>query len=104
VRVKNEVVALTALLRESGDDFWGTLRLVLDSRGVDARGAWLAFSVELGDDAEFAVIVTGPGEIVELSWQPSTGAIFEWTAITDWWRASPYSDGVEEALQLRAAT
>ena len=99
----DEVFTLTELLRESDDEVWTALRSALRGRGVDARGSLLAFSVEQGDDSEFAVLVTDRDEIATLSWQPSTGSIFEWTLITDSWRDSPYRDDVARALQLRSS-
>lgn len=96
-----DVSVLTELLRRDDRPAWSFLRSALDRRGVDVGSALLAFSAEQGDDSEFGVLVTGHAEVIEFSWQPSTGSIFEWLPITDRWRSSPYADVVAEAFKMK---
>ena len=102
MRVLDDVVGLTRLLREGDGEVWRVLRAALRSRGIRVEGTWLAFSAEQGDHSEFAVIVTESDDVVRLSWQPSTEPIFEWTTITAWWRDSPYRNDVATAFELKS--
>lgn len=99
--VEDEAAQLTQLLRSGQDRAWVALRTVFERHGVDPDDSVLAFAVEQGDDAEFAVVVTADGQVVTCAWVPSTASTLEWVPITSWWRDSSYREAVESAWRLR---
>ena len=89
------------LMRTSDSQCWESLRNLLRSESFAVELTHVAFSAEQADDSEFAVVVDDGREVISLAWQPSSGAILEWTRITDLWRDTPYRTGIAAAFELR---
>lgn len=96
-----EVVAsLTALLRESEEPFWSSLRQALRNQDVQPDHAALAERCEQGNGSEFGVVVTADGEVFQFSILSEAHDFAEWIRMTDWWPSSPYRNSIEAALTL----
>jgi hypothetical protein len=93
----------TALLRSSDHPAWAALRRYVDDQGWDLDDVAVAASIPLSDVSELAIVVTADGEVVELTWMAGDESFAFDVRITDWWRDSPYREGVLAALEILAA-
>jgi hypothetical protein len=104
---KQEIIELTALLRDSTDPMWMRLRQLLIEQGVSIETAVLATSFPDDTNFEFGVVVTNDRRVYQfgldyLHKPVEQGRFTEWVDLTEQHASSPYREAVAVALDLLA--